>query len=374
MSVVMNILRKTGLFLVAWLTFAACNQIDDDLSDCGEDFQVDYELKLVTNMTTELKTQLNTITDVQVANALRKHLQNIFREFAHDVDLSFYDTEIDYARLHHESHIMNDNQSSYTLNLPMREYYHLAAANIADNTLVSIRDDNHYYKSHLDQLVGDTLESHNTGIFTARHYMDVKGNVNQTFNVRLYMANCAAALVVDTTGVSYRNFRTYSRGFATNFMVADSTYNYASLSPYISATPVEVEAGSPKVAFCSVNFPSRNPNGWWFKEMETNAALGKVNNTPNWLIEADTRVEGEVIPEGDNEDGEPLWEFIAFVTLEDGSITKTVLTVKEPLLAGELMIIKGKLDLEGVVHTEQTNVGVSVTLDWTPGMDFNTEL
>ena len=90
-----------GLLLSAfWLT-VGCSTIDDDLSDCNEEnqYQMNYQLKLVTNMTTELKTQLTTMTELSVANALMTHLKDIFTDFAHDVDLSFYDTEGDLNRL-----------------------------------------------------------------------------------------------------------------------------------------------------------------------------------------------------------------------------------------------------------------------------------
>ena len=62
-----------------WL-MAGCSTIDDDLSNCeeeGKQFKTDYQLKLVTNMTTELETQLTTITETKVAGALRTHLENI---------------------------------------------------------------------------------------------------------------------------------------------------------------------------------------------------------------------------------------------------------------------------------------------------------
>ena len=86
-----------------------------------------------------------------------------------------------------------------------------------------------------------------------------------------------------------------------------------------------------------------------------------------------TRAEGEIIHEGGTT-GEPLWEYIAFVTLEDGSVTKTTLTLTEPLLAGELKIIKGRMDAKGIVQPTDMKVGVSVTLDWNQGMEFNHEL
>jgi hypothetical protein len=102
-------------------------------------------------------------------------------------------------------------------------------------------------------------------------------------------------------------------------------------------------------------------------------AVGSVK-TPVSGGNAVTRVEGEIIREGDMDEGDALWEYVIFVTLDDGSITKTSLTVSEPLLAGELKIIKGRMDGRGVVHPTDMNVGMSVTLDWEKGMEYEEEL
>ena len=66
-----------GILLSACWLMAGCSVIDDDLSDCYDDqqFQMGYQLKLVTNMTTELQTQLTTMTELSVANALETHLK-----------------------------------------------------------------------------------------------------------------------------------------------------------------------------------------------------------------------------------------------------------------------------------------------------------
>ena len=138
---------RTYIWCMALLTsVTGCSVIDEDLSDCVDvepekQAQLDYELRLVTNMTTELTTQLTTQTDLRLADALKKHLDNIFTDFAHDVDLSFYDTQGDYARIQHDEHFMDANQASYTLNLPMRHYMHLATANILDNESVTLEND-----------------------------------------------------------------------------------------------------------------------------------------------------------------------------------------------------------------------------------------
>ena len=365
--------------LPAVMALSGCGQIDDDLSDClppapEKELELDYELKLVTNMTTELKTQLNTLTDVEISDALKADLSGVFRDFAHDVDLSFYDTQLDSVRLHHESHIMDDTQSSYTLNIPKREYMHLASANIIDNSVVSLRADEQCHKAHLYQVEGDTIDSHETGLFTARSYMKILDNVDQTFDVRLYMANAASSLVVDTTGVKYKSFRAYARGFAIDFMMADSAYVYADSSPYVRAKELPVKGAQHQVGFCAVSFPSRNPDGWWIREktddVTDSPSVAKTPNRP-----AITRAEGEIIPEGTiDENSETLWEYIVFVTLEDGSVTKTTLEIKEPLLAGEMKIIKGRMDTKGIVQPTDMKVGVSVMLDWNEGMEYNQEL
>ena len=86
-------------------------------------------------MTTELQTQLSMAADVNVSSALRQYMSGIFTDYAHDVNLSFYDVYGDSTRLHNERHIMDANQSSYTLFIPVRKYMHIAIANIEDNHL-----------------------------------------------------------------------------------------------------------------------------------------------------------------------------------------------------------------------------------------------
>ena len=182
--------------VLATVLLSACSLIDDTPGECGykENYELDYELRLVTNMTTELKTQLSTETELSLAHSLRTHLSDIFTDFAHDVDLSFYDTQGDSLRLQHDEHIMNANQASYTLNLPKRQYMHLAVANIVDNALVDLVNDERCHRSELIQLQGGTLrsvdddaiDSHTTGIFTARQPMDILEGVDQQFNVHLY--------------------------------------------------------------------------------------------------------------------------------------------------------------------------------------------
>lgn len=323
------------LLSACWL-MAGCSVIDDDLSDCnqGEEYKIDYELRLITNMTTELETQLTTITEMGVAESLREHLKDIFSDFAHDIDLSFYDTEGDMTRLHHKRDIIDANQTSYTLTLPMHEYMHLAVANIAENHVVGLSNDENCQTSMLQQTDDSPIASHTTGLFTARLPMEVLSGVSQTFNVKLYMANSAVALVLDTKGHAYSDIKVYATGFAKEFMIEDSTYVFPEKEVLVRAD--KVETGNDLLCFCSVNFPSHNPDE----------------------VGAD----------------EPLWQLRVYVTMPDGSITETKIDVKEQLKAGELKIIKGELDDEGAVRPYDSTVGVSVTLDWNEGGTYDPEL
>ncbi len=323
-----------GLLLSACWLMAGCSVIDDDLTDCPSDdeqYQMYYQLRLVTNMTTELQTQLTTMTELSVADVLQEHLKDIFSDFAHDVDLSFYDTEGTFSRLQHDQHIMDANQSSYTLTLPMRKYMHLAVANITDNKVVGLVNDEQCNSSQLLQsdAVDGIISPHTTGLFTARQPMEVLEGVDQTFNVRLYMANSAATLVINPKGQSFSDIKVYATGFAKAFNINDSTYVYPDTPPMVVAE--QLETGNNLLCFCSVNFPSRDA---------TRAA-----ETPS------------------------LWQFKVYLTKTDGTVTETVLDISEPLKAGDLRVIKGELDDDGSVRPYDSAVGVSVTLNWNSGGD-----
>lgn len=339
-----------GILLSAVWLMAGCSVIDDDLSDYRDEqqFEMAYQLRLVTNMTTELQTQLTTVTEVRVANALRTHLQNIFSDFAHDVDLSFYETEGKMERLEHRTDVIDANQTTYNLTLPMRKYLHLALANIQNNPVVGLINDEQSYSSMLRQADGTTssgssaevVASHNTGLFTARQPMEVLEGVNQTFNVKLYMANSAATLVLDPKELNYKDIKVYATGFASAFYISDSTYVYTDNPPLIEAQKVDTD--NDLLCFCTVNFPSRD------------AAPASAKRRA--------------------EAGPMIWQFKVYLTKQDGSITETILDIDEPLKAGDLKVIKGALDDEGGVRPYDSTVGVSVTLDWNSGGTYNPEL
>ena len=367
------------LTAVLWaLLSVSCSLIDDTLGECAhkDNYELDYELRLVTNMTTELQTQLSTQTEISLAHSLRTYLSDIFTDFAHDVDLSFYDTQGDSLRLQHDEHIMDANQASYTLNLPKRQYMHLATANIVDNELVDLVDDERCHRAKIVQLQGATpsvagastrpaadgspvdnaIESHSTGIFTARQPMEVLEGIDQQFDVRLYMANCSAVLVIDTIGSGIKGLWVYSTGFATGFNVADSSYIFVSDPPIVRTRQVINEDDeSGELAFCSVNFPSREADNG-----------GEHNTVTRTIIETEDPF---ITPLAE----ESLWEFHIYATASDESITLTKLFIRRPLRAGQLMIIKAKARPDGSVDSPSEKVGISVTLNWNEGGHYNPE-
>ena len=111
-----------------------------------------------------------------------------------------------------------------------------------------------------------------------------------------------------------------------------------------------------QVCFCSVNFPSREPE----------ATRTVIETEEPFIAQPDEHA---------------LWEFRVYVPRPDlsktraaGSITETVLRLNMPLRAGELKIIKGRLNADGHIVPDTPEVGVSVTLDWKPGSTYTPEL
>ncbi len=334
--------------LVVTAGLSACSLIDEDLRHCETTYNIGYELRLVTNMTTELQTQLSMATDVQVASALGDYLKNVFTDHAHDVDLSFYDVFGDSLRLHHESHIMDANQSSYSLYIPVRKYMHVAMANNSEVPELQLINDNKCHAALLQHVVKDTVGTFKRAVFTARLPMDIQEGEDQQFDVKLYTTCCAHALVLDTLGSHIKNMRVYANGFATGFSLADSTFRFA-YTPWVRADKVDVK-GAPgqRLCYAAVTFPSRD-----------------VPDSKVIIHDDDTVTEVA---------DEALWRYTVYTTLQDGTITETVLGVKIPIQAGQLKIIQCTVTNDGAVNPKAPWVGMSVTLKWNDQPDWQVEI
>ena len=334
-------LKHIVLFLLA-AAFTACSLVDEDLSDCETDYHLNYQLRLVTNMKAELQTQLSMAADVTVSNAIQTYLNSIFTDNAKDVNLNFYDVEEDSTLLHHESHIMDANQSSYTLYIPVRQYMHLAMANLAQDELLTLENPDKCHNARIVQRIQDTIPTHKSGLFTARLPMDIKEGMDQKFDVHLYMSNCATALVVDTLGSGIKDLKVFMTGFATGFDLCDSLYHF-DYTPIVKADRLSLDAPG-NICYASVNFPSRT------------AEDTKV------IIDTDDPGVGESA-------GHSLWQIKVYSTMKDGTVTETLLGISYPVKPGNFKLIKARAYPNGSVKPGDPSIAVSVTTEWEPATE-----
>ena len=332
------VVMMLGMVLMA--LSGSCSVIDEDLSDCGEDLKLHYDLRLVTNLSIELQTELDRRNDANLIKALREYLAPIFTDYAHDIDLSYYDVQGDYARLHHEQHIMDANELSYTVYLPRRQYRHSAVANLERNGVVTFEGSDFCHTAHFTQPQQETVTPHKTGLFTARQDIHLEDGVNKTYYIHMYMANCGAALVLDTSEATFTDLKVVATGFASRFNIADSTYVFDGTSPMVVADRINT-GNSGQLCFCTINFPSPEPDA------------GKTRDIID-VDDSSVSVEAE----------KALWQFRVYATLADGTVTESVLGVRKPLLAGWFKILHAHVYPDGTLEPGEPEVAVSVTLDW----------
>ena len=328
------------LGMILMVLSGSCSVIDENLDNCGEELRLDYDLRLVTNLSIELQAELDRRHDANLIKALREYLAPVFTDYAHDLDLSFYDVQGDYARLHHEQHIMDANELSYTIYLPRRQYKHAAVANVERNSVVTLEGGDFCYTSQLLQSQEETVTPHKTGLFTARNDIHLEDGVNKTYYIHMYMANCGAALVLDTREATFKDIKVVAKGFASRFNIADSTFVFAGTSPVVIADRIET-GNSGQMCFCTVNFPSRAPGA------------SKARDILDWED-----------PRSSVDTGEILWQFDVDVTMADGSVTHNELGVRTPLLAAQFDILHAHVYPNGSLESSENEVAVSVTLDW----------
>ncbi len=341
----MNYWRGGDLFLLMPLSlflssiFGACSVIDEDLSGCVNNAEIVYDVKVSTNLTTEIQTELTMRLETELAAMFYDSLKNVFREYAHDIDLSFY---TDNQRRYHMQHVMDAGEASYTLTLPANDYEHVAFANIQEERGVEVVNDDIASDSYVHQKqTTDTIPGHTTGLFSARADINVKGNVSQTFNVKLYMVNCAAVLVMKTNDVAYKNMKTFYTGLGNGFYVQDSTFTFQPQQVLNTSRLMTPPAG--RECFYAVSFPSHDTA----EESQS-----------------DTRIDRQVSKENS------IWEMHLYVTMPDDRVVETKLFIHEPLQAGQVMIIFTELQSNGEVLPLNSEVGSSVNFEWKPGLHF----
>ena len=300
--------------------------IDEDMSKCGKDYKIKYNLRLNTQIHTLIDIDLNTTEERHIANRLKQELGTVFTDHALDNDLSFFIGKVLYR---HEANIMNANSVSYTIYLPRNDYQNLSLANTGSAKNVKITGANDCKALALEQEQKDTINSHNIGLFTSRLSID-ENDFEHDLQTTLYMANSSAVVVIDQSKVQPTELWGFVEGMATQFQVNDSTYS-SSLNTMVKAKRINQDFITNSIpthdALYTVCFPS-------IKQEWRYHVIAKVND----------------------------------------KYTETIFTMNEPLKAGKLKIIKTRLKEDGSLSTSNTAVGVSVKLDWKPGGSHDVEI
>lgn len=325
----------TALVVAGAAAFCGCSLIDEDLSVCEGEVQLEYGLTVETDITTEIETELHLQADVEIQGLVKDYLGGVFTEYARDIDLSFYDTEPPMPVLKHMSETMNDSESSYTLYLPVRPYRHLAVANAAVCGTVALAGMEEIGTARIDQIVADGVAApQRAGLFAARENFEVLEGKDQHFEVHLGMVNAASALVLDfARATEVQSVTVLLEGLATGLSLSDGEYVFEG-TPVFSTDEISTGDGKRR-CFASVHFPS--------------AGIGT---------------------KADEAEQESYWRWKVYATLKDGSITESIIDNYEPLLAGELKIVTALIKEHGEIGANDTTVGVTVHLDWDRGPDF----
>lgn len=358
-----------------------CRLIDEDQSDCPQELTITYTLNLITNLTIELDEKLSSDRDIPLRRAIEDYLKDIFVKTARDVDLSFYAVDNEGARKVHRAEMMNAEQATYVISIPADDYKHLGIANLMGERSVDLIDEEFSHSSALDQKSAHRVAPHNTGLFTARKDMNVLQGVDQSFEVNLYMANDATAFIIHRDSCDYRKISMEIEGLANTFYVRDSVYNYDFhtflTTDFIDATP-----------FVSSSSTAGAQLDWRTSPVTKAGSYVHDPSYDTWTLVPGILI-GVGFPSKDEGQGKKiegvddpvLWIAHLYVTLLDGTITKSTIYIGERLPAGNLLIFRGWLKGDGSYVPgppggggDSKVVGVSVTLDWQEGLHFEPEL
>jgi hypothetical protein len=331
-----RLIKYTLIVLMAVGTLVSC-RIDEDLSDCGVSYNLQYEVSLRTNVQTMIEAELTSQAEQELGKRLMEELSDFFAEYAHDVDLAFYTLDKPQSMRHHEHHVIGGKSATYSIYMPAENYRHLSVANVdvepaIEHNPVSELADNYYFES----VSGDTIDSHSIGLFSARLDMEVSGDKDQEFNVSLYMQNAAMALVLEPAGQRPKKVEMYLTDLATGFDVNDSVYIFNE-APIVRTHEMK-DTGSSLMCLYGMNFPSRDA-----------------------VARSGQRATKE----------DALWRAIVHVTLADGTVTQTELYIPDALQAGHLYILKSQILDNGAIVPSSPEVGASVELDWNAGGEYN---
>ena len=328
-----------SVFFLWAALLTGCSLVDEDRTDCVTTLELDCKLLLASNMDQELQSRLGAPSQQEVRDLLHGYLDGYFACTASDIHLSFYETLDAALPLYTEKEeAFSGHEQVYRLDFPVSAYRNLSVANLpAEGGSVAFSGGGHPASASLVQAVSENRsQPHGAALYAGRKDFLVPYGTDAREEVRLFMANCASALVVDASqaGSEVEGLTVYVDGMATEFHLWDSSYVYTP-DVLVETRELDTRDGSIR-SFVSVHFPS-----------------------PDNATKAEE---------------EPIWRWLAYVKMKDGTINESRLNLTDPLPAGQLKVLTARLTDTGIVTTEDTSVGVSVTLDWSPGMGFELPL
>lgn len=332
--------RKQGasVLLLACVPLAFASCIDEDLSECGVDYAIDYRLELSTSLRLSLDQELVTPAERQLAEALKSALSDIITDKAKVVDLSFF-TFGNGKLTKHQTFNPDANSLSLTVYMDRGDYHNIALAATQQEDEVRIDGASTFSGINLRQVEDDTIDAHSAALYMGYEQLLID-QVSSRFYVPLYMQNAVPVLVVNPNNSPARLLSAYTRRTASGLQCADSTFVYDH-SAVMRTRRVE---GGGLTAYYTVCFPS-----------------------------ADTPPQGRAADNPAEAQGS-IWEMDVYTQLSDEKYVKNTLYIKDPLKAGEMQVIKVKLTDDGELVSDNPEVGVSVELDWKPGGDFEVEI
>ena len=147
------------------LLFIATSCIDEDLSRCGQNYSISYQLKLSLSLQETFDKEFITADEQALAAKLRTDLSSVLSDRAKLMDLSFF--KAPNGKLEKHNRIMpNANETSLTVYMKRGEYYNvaLAATNEVSST-VNIQDASSYSGIRLRQADADTIDAYSSAIY-----------------------------------------------------------------------------------------------------------------------------------------------------------------------------------------------------------------
>lgn len=325
----------TALLLL--LTLQSCSLIDDDRSDCENSFSINYQLKVVSNINLQLSEQLQTSTGSQTLATLNSYLSPILQPTTSAVHLSFFPT--DGSEPIHFDRETQGLRTAFSLSIPADNYRHIAVIGQEDPSIF-IKDNTSAMTTHLTQFLNDTVDSHSHAALAGTLDMNVANNANQDWEIDLYPADASVAVVMKKNPKVTR-IRVFLADLATSFTPNDSTWHWEHNS-LVRTDAVDI-TGTDSVAYCGVAFPSR--------------------------MEAPGTIDPDVAAAKG-----AVWRVVILSDLPNGTTTRSVLYMAKPLKAGDIRVIRIRVNDDGGVSTSDSNVGASVTLDWKSGGEYNPDI